>query len=137
MRNRTFLLRVTTESHPEFPSQAPGEWHPAGRTVGYGGSPMTPLDGAVDVTAEGAAATTRKRILVVDDEADIRTLVATSLARAGFEVTQATDGPSALEAVNADPPDLIVLDLMMPGVPGLEVCKRLRAAPTTAHVPVI
>jgi two-component system phosphate regulon response regulator PhoB len=77
------------------------------------------------------------RILVVDDEPDITALVAYHLARAGYRVKTAATGPEALEAVQADPPDLIVLDLMLPGRSGLEVLAELRRREETRDVGVI
>jgi len=77
------------------------------------------------------------RILVVDDEPDITALVAYHLARAGFRVKTAATGPEALEAVQAEPPDLIVLDLMLPGRSGLEVLAELRRREETRDVGVI
>jgi len=66
------------------------------------------------------------RILVVDDEAPIVELVRGYLERDGFVVESATDGPSAVEAVRASAPDVVVLDVMLPGFDGLEVCRRIR-----------
>ena len=77
------------------------------------------------------------RILVVDDEPDITALVAYHLARAGFRVKTAATGPEALEAVRAEPPDLIVLDLMLPGRSGLEILAELRRREETRDVGVI
>lgn len=68
------------------------------------------------------------RILVVDDEPPIRDLVRGYLQREGHDVVEAEDGPAALVAVEAERPDLVVLDLMLPGIDGLEVCRRLRAS---------
>jgi two-component system, OmpR family, response regulator ResD len=68
----------------------------------------------------------RGSVLVVDDEPTIREVVSRYLERAGYETRVAGDGPSALEAVAARPPDLIVLDLMLPGIDGLEVMRRVR-----------
>ncbi len=65
-------------------------------------------------------------ILVVDDEERLRELLQSYLAEAGFRVLQAADGVQALELVRAHNPDLLVLDLMLPGLDGLEVCRRLR-----------
>jgi DNA-binding response OmpR family regulator len=73
-------------------------------------------------------------ILVVDDDVMVRDVVGRYLGRAGYHVTVAGDGAEALRAVEATPPDLVVLDLMLPGLPGLEVCRRLRAA---SPVPVV
>jgi two-component system alkaline phosphatase synthesis response regulator PhoP len=66
-------------------------------------------------------------VLVVDDEAPLRELVENYLRREGFVVETAEDGPSALAAVHAHNPDLIILDVMLPGLDGVEVCRRLRA----------
>ena len=68
----------------------------------------------------------RPRILVVDDEAPIRELVRGYLEREGFEVEAATDGLAAVEAVRASAPDVVVLDVMLPGLDGIEVCRRIR-----------
>jgi len=69
----------------------------------------------------------RPRILVVDDEAPIRELVRGYLEREGFEVEAATDGLAAVDAARASAPDVIVLDVMLPGLDGIEVCRRIRA----------
>jgi len=68
----------------------------------------------------------RPRILVVDDEAPIRELVRGYLEREGFEVETATDGLAAVDAVRASAPDVVVLDVMLPGLDGIEVCRRIR-----------
>ena len=77
------------------------------------------------------------QILVVDDEPDIAALVAYHLAKESYRVRTAPDGAEALRAVESQLPDLIVLDLMLPGVSGLEVLRELRRRPETNHVPVI
>jgi two-component system, OmpR family, response regulator ResD len=74
------------------------------------------------------------RVLVVDDDPTVAEVVASYLDRAGFAVDRAADGPSALERAAAHRPDLVVLDLMLPGIDGFEVYRRLRA---TDPVPVI
>jgi phosphate regulon transcriptional regulator PhoB len=76
-------------------------------------------------------------VLVVDDEADIRGLVALHLEREGFQCRAATNGVDALREVRHRRPDLVILDLMLPGLDGLEVCRRLRADPGTVGVPII
>ena len=76
----------------------------------------------------------RGRVLVVDDDATVAEVVTRYLERDGFVVEAVGDGRVALERALADPPDLVVLDLMLPGMDGLEVCRRLRAM---APVPVI
>jgi two-component system, OmpR family, phosphate regulon response regulator PhoB len=77
------------------------------------------------------------RILVVDDEPDISALVAYHLARESYVVRTANTGDEALEALERERPDLIVLDLMLPGMSGLEVLKAVRERPETSEVPVI
>ena len=67
-------------------------------------------------------------MLVVDDDATVREVVVDYLGRAGLQVREAADGIGALGVAAAEPPDLVVLDLMLPGIDGLEVCRRLRAA---------
>ena len=67
-----------------------------------------------------------ERVLIVDDDPDIQKLVSYNLGQAGFEVTTAGTGRNALEAVQKHPPDLIILDLMLPDVDGMEVCRTLR-----------
>ncbi|MFJ7204769.1 response regulator transcription factor [Streptomyces sp. NPDC098789] len=74
------------------------------------------------------------RILVVDDDPTVAEVVSGYLHRAGYAVEQAADGPAALARAERNRPDLVVLDLMLPGIDGLEVCRRLRA---TGPVPVI
>jgi len=76
-------------------------------------------------------------VLVVDDEQDILELVAYNLSREGYRVTTAADGEEALEGARSQSPALIVLDLMLPGVDGLEVCRRLKADPRTQHIPIV
>ncbi|MCA9489347.1 MAG: response regulator transcription factor, partial [Myxococcales bacterium] len=66
------------------------------------------------------------RVLIVEDDEATRTLVATYLAREGFEVSTASDGASALTALSASPPDVVVLDWMLPGMDGIAVCKAAR-----------
>jgi two-component system phosphate regulon response regulator PhoB len=76
-------------------------------------------------------------ILVADDDLDIRDLVAFKLEQAGFDVTAVDNGLAALSAARQDPPDLVVLDVMMPGMSGIDVCRELRGDPTTATLPII
>lgn len=78
-----------------------------------------------------------KKILAVDDERHIVRLVEVNLQRAGYEVVTAYDGKEALEKVQSENPDLIVLDVMMPYMDGFEVLKNLKANETTRDIPVI
>jgi two-component system OmpR family response regulator len=75
-----------------------------------------------------------KHVLVVDDEKRIREVVEYALAKAGYRVTTAPDGEQALAAIEAEPPDAVVLDVMLPGSDGLEVCRRIRAKRATPIV---
>ncbi|MDY7040591.1 MAG: response regulator [Chloroflexota bacterium] len=77
------------------------------------------------------------RILIVDDNPNALKLVGYALHKEGFEIALAQNGPDALDKAEANPPDLVILDIMMPEMDGYEVCRRLRATPQTAHTPVI
>ena len=77
------------------------------------------------------------RVLIVEDEPDIRELVVHHLKREGYQVSAAGSGEEALRQVRTAPPDLVLLDLMMPAMDGLEVCRRLRQDPTTAALPIV
>jgi two-component system response regulator MtrA len=79
----------------------------------------------------------RSLVLIADDDADILSLVRAVLERSGHEVVAASDGAEALASVRARKPDLVVLDIAMPEVDGLEVLRRLRADPTTSELPVV
>jgi two-component system phosphate regulon response regulator PhoB len=82
-------------------------------------------------------ATTSKRVLVVDDEPDALELVEFNLKAAGFEVVTAPDGETALNKARSLLPALIVLDIMLPEMDGMEVCRILRRDPVTAAIPII
>ncbi len=82
-------------------------------------------------------ATLRRKILIIDDEPDIVEFVEYNLTKEQFDTATAADGLSALRAVRESPPDLVLLDLMLPGLDGLEVCRRLKADRVTAHIPII
>lgn len=79
----------------------------------------------------------KESILVVDDEEDILELVKYNLAREGYQVVCAATGEEAIAKAKRKLPDLILLDLMLPGIDGLEVCKLLRNDSKTAHIPII
>jgi len=78
-----------------------------------------------------------QQILVVDDEADILELVRFNLSREGFQITCAETGEDALKLVKANPPDLLLLDLMLPGIDGLEVARLIKYDPKIRHIPII
>ncbi len=79
----------------------------------------------------------RKRILLVDDDQAVQRLVTMTLGTTDFEVIVASDGVTALEMASAEPPDLVLLDVMMPDVDGFTVAAELRARPETANVTII
>ncbi len=80
---------------------------------------------------------TPKNILIVEDEVDIAQLVKLYLEKEGFRTTTATTGVEGLKLIRTDRPDMVVLDLMLPEMDGLEICKKIRTAPETALLPVL
>src|SRR5713226_580867 len=78
-----------------------------------------------------------RRILVVDDEPVLVETIAYNLEQAGYQVTTAADGSSALEAARSETPDLIILDIMLPEMDGLEVCRQLRRESNTSTTPIM
>jgi DNA-binding response OmpR family regulator len=76
-------------------------------------------------------------VVVAEDDTDVRELVAFKLEQAGFDVIAVEDGPSALSAAERHRPDLVVLDVAMPGMSGLDVCRMLRANPATIDTPIM
>lgn len=78
-----------------------------------------------------------KRILVVDDEIGALTLIGIMLERGGFEVLKAKNADAALGVLDAETPDLIILDVMMPGMDGIELCRTIRARAKTQATPVL
>jgi phosphate regulon transcriptional regulator PhoB len=81
--------------------------------------------------------TNMAKILIVEDEKDIANLIAFNLEREGFKTIKAFDGTQVLTITELQKPDLIILDLMLPGINGLDICKRIRANSRTASVPII
>jgi len=78
-----------------------------------------------------------ERVLIVDDDADIQRLVSYNLSQAGFRVSTAATGLAALEMVQKHPPDLIILDIMLPDLDGLEVCRTIRHRDDSRRIPII
>jgi DNA-binding response OmpR family regulator len=78
-----------------------------------------------------------KRILVVEDERDIAEFLTHYLKREGYSPSVVYDGRTALQRAESDPPDLVILDILLPGMDGLEVCRRLRGSKHTAGIPII
>lgn len=91
----------------------------------------------MSIAAEQPRERVRHKILVVEDESDIRELLRYNLEQEGFAVEEAADGAEAFDRINRRAPDLVVLDLMLPRMPGLELCRRVRSQPETARLPII
>jgi two-component system phosphate regulon response regulator PhoB len=77
------------------------------------------------------------KILIIEDEQDVVDLVTLHMRKAGFQVHTALDGAAGLRMVREESPALIILDLMLPKMPGLEICKVLKTGPATRHIPVL
>ncbi|MCX6826141.1 MAG: response regulator [candidate division Zixibacteria bacterium] len=78
-----------------------------------------------------------EKILVIEDDNDIRELIRYNLIRDGYRVAESSDGEDGLSKANSAPFDLILLDLMLPGINGIEICKNLKSDPRTAGIPII
>ena len=79
----------------------------------------------------------RRRILVVDDDPRLLHIVSLYLGIEGYEVIQASNGEDGLRAVSETPPDLVIMDIMMPGMDGVEACRRIRENPASQAIPVL
>ncbi len=79
----------------------------------------------------------KEKILIVEDEKDIVKMLEYNLQKEGFKILSARDGEDALDTANKEQPDLVILDLMLPGMDGLEVCKALKSGAKTARIPII
>ena len=79
----------------------------------------------------------KKRILVVEDEESLLKLESILLTSKGYSVTGVMDGKAAIASIDADPPDLVILDVMLPGIDGFEVCRQIKGNEATKHIPVI
>ena len=79
----------------------------------------------------------KRQILVIDDEKDILKLLQYNLEKEGYQVLSALTGEEGFEIARAKKPDLVVLDLMLPGMDGLEICRLLKSDPGTRHIPII
>jgi len=77
------------------------------------------------------------KVLIIDDEKDIVELIAYNLENEGFSVLKAFDGEAALRMIKSKKPDLAILDLMLPGMSGIDVCKAVRANPEISDLPII
>ena len=79
----------------------------------------------------------KSRVLLVDDQPEVLNMLSLFFERAGFEVETAVDGQTALQKVTENRPDIMVLDMMMPGMNGIDVCRQLRSQPQTAQLPIL
>ncbi len=79
----------------------------------------------------------QKKIVIIEDEADILEVIRYNLKREGFEVFSSVDGASGVDSITRNLPDLIILDLMLPGIDGLEICRRLKTNDSTEQIPII
>lgn len=77
------------------------------------------------------------KILIVDDNSDFREITRLSLSNSGYEVLEASSGREAIDAARKEQPDLILLDILMPGLDGYAACRQLKTNPTTKHIPII
>ena len=89
------------------------------------------------MTQPEAADVAGKKVLVVDDEKFVRELIKIKLSRCGLVVLEAANGLEAIEMAQAQRPDMILLDVMMPKMNGFEACEKLKTNPTTARIPVL
>ncbi len=97
----------------------------------------TPLYAGLPPMADEKSGESQTTILVVDDDSDIRRMMVTCLRDSGFNVIDAADGATGLASAKANLPSLVVLDAMMPGLHGLDVCRGLKESPETAKIPVL
>src|ERR1051325_8070179 len=92
------------------------------------------MEGAIAASTDAAS---RASVLVVDDSPTTAMLLERILAGAGHRVITATSGEAALDNISAEQPDLVLLDLILPGIDGYEVCRRLRSSPASSMLPVV
>jgi signal transduction histidine kinase/DNA-binding response OmpR family regulator/ligand-binding sensor domain-containing protein len=153
------LVRELTELHggTVTASSIPGAgatftvWLPAGlrpvaETPPAVAATLSPVAGAVaELEAEAAnpaeepatVSPDAELVLVIEDSAEIREFIRATLAAAGYRLLLATDGTAGVALAQAEVPDLVVSDVMMPGLDGYQVCAQLKASPATSHVPVV
>jgi DNA-binding response OmpR family regulator len=106
-----------------------------GCTPAYGSKAV--IEGLLSLTPEQRRGTMADKVLLVDDEEEIRTLLGSFLESQGYQVVVASDGNEALDLVETEDPQVIILDLKLPGLNGIEVCKRLKEQEKTRSIPVI
>jgi two-component system phosphate regulon response regulator PhoB len=102
-----------------------------------GGKTTGMVSAARSIHQPGAKGAMAERILVIDDEPDLLELVRVNLDQVGYRVQTVASGKEALEQIRSSPPDLVVLDLMLPDVAGTEICRQIRADAELAGIPII
>jgi CheY-like chemotaxis protein len=110
---------------------------PSGRPRCQSGVVFEGIPAAAKPLLEQLLGATRSRVLIVEDDQPVRELLASALATAGYEVHEVADGPEALEKAEQVIPDVVLLDIRLPGIDGFEVCRALKQRPSTRRVPVI
>ncbi|GID31279.1 response regulator transcription factor [Paractinoplanes brasiliensis] len=98
---------------------------------------MAPAAGHSAPVADWVTGITEPTVLVADDDVDVRDLITSKLVAAGYRVITAEDGASALRQVVTEQPDMVILDVSMPGLDGLSVCYELHSSADTAQIPVL
>ncbi|MDY7083847.1 MAG: response regulator [Actinomycetota bacterium] len=98
---------------------------------------MAPAAGHPAPVADWVTGVTEPTVLVADDDVDVRDLITSKLVAAGYRVITADDGASALRQVVTEHPDMVILDVSMPGLDGLSVCYELHSSADTAQIPVL
>lgn len=78
-----------------------------------------------------------KKILIIEDDKFLRELISQKISKEGYEIAEAVDGEKGIESVKSEKPDLILLDLILPGIDGFEVLDRIKSDPEAAQIPVI
>jgi CheY-like chemotaxis protein len=131
---------IRTERHRRDSPYAPLRFRSqdlARRPLRLSGHVTTLVPREIGTGLSEGRATTEGRILVVDDESAIRLICRVNLDSAGFETLEAGDGETALSLASSGQPDLILLDIMLPGMDGLEVAERLSTTPETRQIPIV
>jgi CheY-like chemotaxis protein len=97
----------------------------------------SPPDGKLNTSTFGGEREMKKRILVVEDDFDTRYVFSLVLKNEGYEVLTAADGECALAVVSEEKPDLVITDISLPRLNGIELIKRIKLAPETAAIPIL
>ena len=126
----TFTVRLPRVLQPEAAEHA--EHAPDAAAL-----QAAPTEAATLPAEEPAPSAEAELVLIVEDNTEVRAFIRSSLATAGYRFLEATDGLKGVEMAIAEVPDLVVSDVMMPGLDGYQLCARLKLDPTTSHIPVV